>query len=81
MKAIAQDVYGSADVLRFRRPKVPVRGLALAGVVAATGSGVTRFQPGGEVFGICRTGSFADAAEAIRQIATGHATGKSVVTI
>jgi NADPH:quinone reductase-like Zn-dependent oxidoreductase len=108
MKAIAQDVYGSADVLRFRdvdrpspgggevliqvraagadpgvwhlmtgvpylmrvigfgfrRPKVPVRGLALAGVVAATGPGVTRFQPGDEVFGICRTGSFAEYAVA-----------------
>jgi NADPH:quinone reductase-like Zn-dependent oxidoreductase len=108
MKAIVQDVYGSADVLQlrdidqptpgdaevlvqvraagadpgvwhmmtgvpylmrvigfgFRRPKVPVRGLALAGVIAATGQGVSRFQPGNEVFGTCRTGSFAEYAVA-----------------
>ena len=106
MKAIAQDTYGDASVLRlrdidrpapgegevlvqvkaagadpgvwhmmtgvpylmrvigfgFRRPKVPVRGLALAGVVAAAGQGVTRFQPGDEVFGTCRSGSFAEYA-------------------
>jgi NADPH:quinone reductase-like Zn-dependent oxidoreductase len=108
MKAIAQDVYGSADVLQvrdvdrpspgagevlvqvraagadpgvwhlmtgvpylmrvigfgFRRPKVPVRGLALAGVVAAAGPGATRFRPGDEVFGTCRSGSFAEYAVA-----------------
>jgi NADPH:quinone reductase-like Zn-dependent oxidoreductase len=108
MKAIVQDAYGSADVLKlseiaqptpadgevlvqvraagadpgvwhmmagvpylmrvigfgFRRPKVPVRGLALAGVVVAMGPGATRFQPGDEVFGTCRTGSFAEYAVA-----------------
>src|SRR5215469_13763889 len=108
MKAIVQDVYGSADVLKlseisepspvdgevlvqvraagadpgvwhmmagvpylmrvigfgFRRPKVPVRGLALAGVVVAAGQGATRFQPGDEVFGTCRSGSFAEYAVA-----------------
>jgi NADPH:quinone reductase-like Zn-dependent oxidoreductase len=48
----------------FRRPKVPVRGLALAGVVAAAGPGATRFQPGEEVFGTCRSGSFAEYAVA-----------------
>jgi NADPH:quinone reductase-like Zn-dependent oxidoreductase len=108
MKAIVQDVYGSADVLQlrdidqpspgdgevlvqvraagadpgvwhmmmgvpylmrvigfgFRRPKVPVRGLALAGVVVATGSGVTGLKAGQEVFGICRSGSFAEYAVA-----------------
>jgi NADPH:quinone reductase-like Zn-dependent oxidoreductase len=108
MKAIIQDIYGSADVLRlsdidppspgtgevlvqvraagadpgvwhmmtgvpylmrvigfgFRRPKVPVRGLALAGMVAEAGPGVTRFRPGDEVFGICRSGSFAEYAVA-----------------
>jgi NADPH:quinone reductase-like Zn-dependent oxidoreductase len=48
----------------FRRPKVPVRGLALAGVVAATGPGVTQFQAGQEVFGVCRSGSFAEYAVA-----------------
>jgi NADPH:quinone reductase-like Zn-dependent oxidoreductase len=108
MKAIVQDVYGSADVLKlrdvdrpspgdgqvlvqvraagadpgvwhlmtgvpylmrvigfgFRRPKVPVRGLALVGVVAAAGPGVTRFRPGDEVLGTCRSGSFAEYAVA-----------------
>lgn len=108
MKAIVQDVYGSADVLQlrdigqpspgdgevlvrvraagadpgvwhmmtgvpylmrvigfgFRRPKQPVRGLALSGVVVAAGPGATRFQPGDEVFGSCRTGSFAEYAVA-----------------
>ena len=48
----------------FRRPKVPVRGLSLAGVVVAAGPGATRFQPGDEVFGTCRTGSFAEYAVA-----------------
>src|SRR5579859_2173268 len=108
MKAIVQDVYGSADVLRLRdidqpvpragevlvqvraasadpgvwhmmtgvpylirvlgfglrRPKVPVRGLALAGVVTAVGQEVTLFKPGDEVFGTCRSGSFAQYAVA-----------------
>jgi NADPH:quinone reductase-like Zn-dependent oxidoreductase len=48
----------------FRRPKVPVRGLALAGVVVAAGPGAARFQPGDEVFGTCRSGSFAEYAVA-----------------
>ncbi|GAA4583629.1 NAD(P)-dependent alcohol dehydrogenase [Planotetraspora phitsanulokensis] len=107
MKAIAQDVYGSADVLRLRevdrppirkdqvlvqvhaagvdpgvwvcmtgrpygarvafgltRPKVAVRGRALAGVVAAVGPGVTRFQPGDEVYGTTPSGTYAEYAAA-----------------
>jgi NADPH:quinone reductase-like Zn-dependent oxidoreductase len=108
MKAIVQDVYGSADVLElrdvdrpapgagqvlvevraagvdpgvwhmmtgvpylmrvigfgFRRPKVPVRGLALAGVVTAAGAGAGSFQPGDEVYGTCESGSFAEYAVA-----------------
>ena len=105
MKAIVQDVYGSADVLRLRdiarpepgdgdvlirvraagvdqgvwhlmaglpylvrlfgyglkKPKVPVRGREVAGVVEAVGSGVTRFAAGDEVYGTC-DGSFAEYA-------------------
>jgi NADPH:quinone reductase-like Zn-dependent oxidoreductase len=107
MRAIAQDRYGSADVLRqrdlpkprigaddvlvevraagvdpgvwifmtgrpyavraasgFRRPRVPVRGRDVAGVVAEVGADVTRFKPGDEVFGTCGSGSYAEFARA-----------------
>ena len=47
----------------FRRPKNRSPGLDVAGVVAAVGADVTRFQPGDEVFGIAR-GSFAEYAAA-----------------
>jgi NADPH:quinone reductase-like Zn-dependent oxidoreductase len=107
MKAIAQDVYGPAEVLELRevdrpaagagevlvrvraagvdpgvwitmtgrpyaarlafglrKPKVRVRGRALAGVVDAVGAGVTGFQPGDEVYGTTPTGTFAEYAVA-----------------
>lgn len=107
MRAIAQDEYGSADVLQPRdvslpsvgkdevlvqvraagvdpgvwvcmtgrpyaaravfgltRPKVAVRGRALAGVVATVGAGVRRFQPGDEVYGTSPGGTFAEYAAA-----------------
>jgi len=48
----------------FRRPRVPVRGLALAGVVEAVGPEVTALQAGDEVCGVCRSGSFAEYAVA-----------------
>jgi len=107
VRAIVQDVYGSADVLELRdvecpvagdgevlvrvhaagldqgvwhimagvpypirlagyglrTPKNPVPGADLAGVVEAIGSGVTRFRPGDEVFGI-GMGSFAEYVRA-----------------
>ncbi|MEN3534914.1 NAD(P)-dependent alcohol dehydrogenase [Microbispora sp. ZYX-F-249] len=48
----------------LRRPKVPIRGRDVAGVVAAVGAGVTRFRPGQEVYGTCPAGSLAEYAKA-----------------
>ncbi|MEV4213530.1 NAD(P)-dependent alcohol dehydrogenase [Micromonospora sp. NPDC049662] len=47
-----------------RRPRAPVRGRDLAGVVVAVGARVTRFRPGDEVFGTCPRGSYAEFASA-----------------
>lgn len=45
----------------LRRPGKPTRGVDVAGVVEATGSGVTRFHAGDAVFGSCG-GAFAEYA-------------------
>jgi NADPH:quinone reductase-like Zn-dependent oxidoreductase len=50
--------------LGLRQPKVPVRGMDLAGRVEAAGSTVTRFQPGDEVFGWTDDGAYAEYASA-----------------
>lgn len=47
----------------LRKPKQPIQGLDVAGVVVAVGSSATRFAPGDEVFGIA-SGSFAEYAVA-----------------
>lgn len=54
----------------FRRPKNAVLGLDVAGTVVATGSDVTRFHMGDEVFGISK-GSFAEYA-AVREDKLSH---------
>ncbi|MDR7274474.1 NAD(P)-dependent alcohol dehydrogenase [Catenuloplanes atrovinosus] len=43
-----------------RRPKHPVRGRDLAGVVVETGPDVTTLAPGDEVYGTCDRGSYAE---------------------
>ena len=48
----------------LRRPKVPVRGMDLAGRVEAVGARVTRFRPGDAVFGWTDNGSYAEYASA-----------------
>jgi NADPH:quinone reductase-like Zn-dependent oxidoreductase len=48
--------------LGLRQPKVPVRGMDLAGRVEAVGSTVTRFRRGDEVFGWTDGGSYAEYA-------------------
>lgn len=52
---LVRPVYG------LRRPKNPVRGREVAGVVTAVGEGVTRLRVGDEVFGIAE-GTFAEYA-------------------
>jgi NADPH:quinone reductase-like Zn-dependent oxidoreductase len=50
--------------LGLRRPKVPVRGMDLAGRVEAVGRNVTRFQPGDAVFGWTDGGSYSEYTSA-----------------
>jgi NADPH:quinone reductase-like Zn-dependent oxidoreductase len=52
--------YAARAAFGLTKPKVAVRGRALAGVVTAVGAGVQRFQPGDEVYGTSLGGTFAE---------------------
>ena len=56
--------YAARIAFGLARPKVAVRGRALAGVVATVGAGVRWFQPGDEVYGTSPGGTFAEYAAA-----------------
>lgn len=56
--------YMARAVAGWKVPKNKVPGADVAGVVEAVGPGVTRFQPGDEVFGDIGAGAFAEYANA-----------------
>lgn len=51
--------YAGRLAFGLRRPKQPVLGIDMAGIVAAVGKNVTKFQPGDQVFGVAN-GTFAE---------------------
>jgi NADPH:quinone reductase-like Zn-dependent oxidoreductase len=55
--------YAVRLAMGVRRPRQPVPGRDVAGVVVSVGAGVTRFAPGDEVYGVA-PGSFAEYAVA-----------------
>lgn len=54
--------YMARSVAGWRRPKNPIPGADVAGVVEAVGENVIRFVPGDEVFGDIGAGAFAEYA-------------------
>lgn len=63
---------GHPYVLRLafgvRRPKHPIPGKDVAGIVEAVGPGVTRFAPGDEVYGELTAGAYAEYAVASQDV-------------
>lgn len=56
--------YAARAAFGLARPKTPVRGRAMAGVVTAVGDAVRPFGPGAEVYGTSPGGTFAEYATA-----------------
>jgi NADPH:quinone reductase-like Zn-dependent oxidoreductase len=54
------DMRASPGFNGFRKPRNPILGQELAGVVEAIGRNVTRFKPGDQVFGIGAFGAYAE---------------------
>ncbi len=54
------DMRSSPGANGFLKPRHPILGQELAGVVEASGSAVTRFKPGDQVFGIVFFGAYAE---------------------
>ncbi|MBD3275788.1 MAG: zinc-binding dehydrogenase [Candidatus Marinimicrobia bacterium] len=50
-------------MLGLRKPKVHIPGVDIAGIVEAVGSGITKFQPGDEVYGDLSESGFGGFAE------------------
>jgi NADPH:quinone reductase-like Zn-dependent oxidoreductase len=54
------DFRASPGINGFLKPRNPILGQELAGVIEAVGSSVTRFRPGDQVFGIDAFGAYAE---------------------
>ncbi|MGE5376549.1 MAG: NAD(P)-dependent alcohol dehydrogenase, partial [Bacteroidota bacterium] len=79
------DLRASPGFNGFLKPRNPILGQELAGVIEAVGSHVTRFRPGDQVFGIGAFGAYAeykcmseDGALAIKPDNMSHAEAASI---
>jgi NADPH:quinone reductase-like Zn-dependent oxidoreductase len=79
------DMRASPGFNGFLKPRNPILGQELAGVIEAVGNSVTRFRPGDQVFGIDNFGAYAeykcmpeDGALAIKPVHTSYADAASI---